>query len=509
MKIKNFFVFLLLFSVFVNFSYSDWETIESGFDYQKFIEPGPTNVFVARMALDNDTSRTMDSMLAQGQLYKGDLSSPRETVSSMVNRHDDMINYYYQVWGQRNKIIAAVNGDYWEREYAGGPYTGRPTGGMVISGWFCRRFPEYSGGSGIFYTIWGAPHLGGDVINGGSSGCYQPITFNDGTTTNLTGINIERGSEALMLYTPQWDDNTHTDSSGIEVLVRVDKPCVPLPNGTSAYSTTGTIIEIRDGLSGTTIPFDHIVISGTGTYATTLRTKCVVGETLKVRTLIRDYGFDSRTPVHPPQDWTKAYGSIGVDRELLIDSIVTNLPSPDTTKRARTAVAFNADYLFLVVVEEQNNNGTYGMNFQELAVFCRDRLSATHATSIDGGGSSCMWIRGKGIVNNPSDGSERATVNGLALISVQGMRKSSKFEQGNLVRTTSSAYLRTGPGTNYQSLSTLSSGQTGTILSHGMNGIYAKGQYWWKWQSGSVVGWTSENSLQIAPPSETQSWNLY
>lgn len=43
-------------------------------------------------------------------------------------------------------------------------------------------------------------------------------------------------------------------------------------------------------------------------------------------------------------------------------------------------------------------------------------LGAHNALNLDAGGSSAMWIRGKGVVNSPSDGSERVTGNHLAVI---------------------------------------------------------------------------------------------
>lgn len=252
-KQASIFILAALMTVALAFhAQAAWESIAPGFEYQKITQTGPIEAFVTRMSRDSSTitSCTLDSMLAQGQLYKsGLIYGGRETVSSMVNRYNGAINYYWQTWGQTNDIVAAVNGDYWEREYyPDGPYTGRPQGGQVQSGWFIRRFPEYSGGSGAFYTIWGVPHIGGDVINGGGA-ARQKIIFADSSNADITALNVERGTDALAIYTPHWASSTHTDTTGVEVLVRLNRPLLPLPNGTSAF-VDGTILQVRDGQIG-------------------------------------------------------------------------------------------------------------------------------------------------------------------------------------------------------------------------------------------------------------------
>lgn len=486
---------------------ADWETISTGFDYQMFTEAGNTRVFVTRM-LNGNQNYAFDTMNAGGYLNSSNVAYGRETVSGMVTRYNDSLNdYYWKTWGKRTDIIAAVNGDYWEREYAGGPYTGYPAGGQVQSGWFIRRYPGFSGGSGVFVTAWGVPHIGGDVWNGDSSAARQKVVFADASESIITNINKARGAEDLIVYTRHNGPHTKTDNSGVEVVMELNRTALPYAYGAPSNSCTGTIKEIRDGQGSTYIPYDQIVLSGSGAYATTLRNKCVVGQTMSIFLTIRDYGFDSRTPTHPAQDWTSAYGSVGCDREILISGQVTNLPSPDTTKRARTAFAFNATYTYLVVVEELMNNGAYGMNFQELAEFCRDRLSATHAASVDGGGSSCMWVKGKGIVNNPSDGSERATYNGMMLVNALPASYSTTFSEGTPVKTNKGTILYLGPGTNFSIRSSLTSGLTGTILAHQINGVYAKGQNWWKWSVNGMEGWTREVDLQDITTIE--NWEIY
>jgi hypothetical protein len=189
--------------------------------------------------------------------------------------------------------------------------------------------------------------------------------------------------------------------------------------------------------------------------------------------------------------------------------VTSNMPSPpeDTVRAPRTAVGFNNTHAFFIVVDGRSTISV-GQTFYELAVFCRDVVQCTHAASLDGGGSSAMWVKGKGIVNVPSDGSERATCNGLMMVDVKPRESSATFETGALIRATASTQLRTGPGTNYPVIGNATADQTGTVVGHHMNGARATNQFWWKWQSAGVEGWTSQNSLEVAPTA-ADLWTLY
>jgi hypothetical protein len=40
---------------------------------------------------------------------------------------------------------------------------------------------------------------------------------------------------------------------------------------------------------------------------------------------------------------------------------------------------------------------------------------------------------------------------------------------------------------------------SGVVLAHPLNGVLAKGSYWWKVDFGEVIGWVKEESLATAP----------
>lgn len=86
-----------------------------------------------------------------------------------------------------------------------------------------------------------------------------------------------------------------------------------------------------------------------------------------------------------------------------------------TTRHPRTALGLSQDKktLYLVVVDGRST-ASVGMSCAELATLLRG-LGAWEAVNLDGGGSSAMYIAGQGVVNRPSDGSERTTGNQLAV----------------------------------------------------------------------------------------------
>jgi exopolysaccharide biosynthesis protein len=57
-----------------------------------------------------------------------------------------------------------------------------------------------------------------------------------------------------------------------------------------------------------------------------------------------------------------------------------------------------------------------GMSFVEMQDFLLD-LGCMDAINLDGGGSTTMWTKNKGIVNNPSDkNGEREVANAILLL---------------------------------------------------------------------------------------------
>lgn len=116
-----------------------------------------------------------------------------------------------------------------------------------------------------------------------------------------------------------------------------------------------------------------------------------------------------------PEWITEAVGG----RPQLVRAGAISGPFPDPShcgaRNPRTAVGLTSDgrTLILVVVDGRSTSSA-GMTCNELASLMVD-LGAHDALNLDGGGSSAMWVRGVGVVNRPSDGSERVVANHLAV----------------------------------------------------------------------------------------------
>lgn len=476
-----------------------WEPVATGIEYQEFqlTDPVPNNVFVARMDRSN-LDVTLETTIAQGRLVSG-----IETVKNMASRYDQAINYWGQSWGSRNNNVVAINGDFFDLD------TGVPQRGQVLSGWYVKRFNDHENGSGFVWTLDRTAFIGGCVYHEPKK---QFITYQIGTTQKFHGINVPRGDDELILYTPQYDSDTNTDASGLEILVEMTRPTLILPDPARA---TGYIREIRDKQGSTPIPFDHIVLSASGVVRKTMLGKIEVGDEIGVTQEIKHFDTDC----HPDTmvgDWTKTYASIGSSSfYFLKDGVIQNFGSGAANVRdPRTAIAFNDDYIFFIVVDGRNPGVSEGMNIAELANFIKYTLEATYGIAQDGGGSSTMVVNGE-VVNdthcnftdcgqpdktessNSPDLVEPLVANGIMMVVVEPLIQSTAFAPYDLVTTTVSTQLRLGPGTNYSVLTTVPANTEGVVLPpmNNLNGVLAKGSYWWKVEFGNSAGWVSEQSL--------------
>jgi hypothetical protein len=484
---RSILLILLFFILSCCIALAQWTQVRTGIEYRKFTLSDPNNVFVTRLDRSN-LNCIIDSCIAQGQLISG-----KERVSGMATRYDDTIGYWGQAWGARYDVVAAINGD--------GFSTDQPTNGQIISGWYAKRFNEFGGG-GFAWKIDRDVFMGGCVNHRG----YKNILSYPRTadTQEFTGINKSRGSDDLIIYTPQWGTNTATNASGVEVLVEMTTPLLikPTPN-----YCTGYVRQVRQNQGSTPIPFDHIVLSATDSQATQLLSNVSAGDEVHVSLEITHYMDDCSTS--NPNDWTKTYCSIGFMTFIYLKDgvVVQTYTNPAAYNREpRTAVAYNDNYIFFIVCDGRSAISR-GMTMPELGDFCKNQLVATWGINQDGGGSSTLWVDGA-VKNSPSDGAERYVTNGLMMISVIPMSQSTSFLSGDKVITLAMAGIRLGPGTNYGTLWSTTAGQEGVILAHTINGVFAKGQSWWKCSFGSYEGWISENSL-VPKPTSAGRWAMY
>jgi hypothetical protein len=117
-------------------------------------------------------------------------------------------------------------------------------------------------------------------------------------------------------------------------------------------------------------------------------------------------------------------------------------------------------------------------------------------------------------VDPDGDGvSESLAATGMMMVVVEPLQRSLSFSISQTVTVTAATDLRLGPGTNYASLGTLSPGAQGTVQNHinNLNGVLAKGSYWWKLLANGSTGWVKEEALQggSPPPEPPRPFSLF
>jgi hypothetical protein len=532
-----------------------WMTVGPGVDYQKFNLPAPAHVFVARMDRGNPKV-TIESSLGQGILS----GFGYETVQGMAERYDQAINYWGDVnnrslnyWGARNHVLVAINGSFVD------PVLGIPDRGIVHSGWYAKRFTDNQNGSGFLWQLDRQAAIG-QCVNNLPANQFIKLLKN-GSEYKIDDINMPRPAVDashpgnLILYTPQYDRDTKTDDNGLEIVVEMNKPTLILSD--LAFLPTGVVRAIYNNQGATPIPYDSIVISANGTAQTKLSgANLQAGDQIAVSQEISNCGF---VPPAEQVDWTKTYASVGGSFNFLNDGTIQDFPNNAgaTFRQPRSAIAFNDQYVFFIVVDGRDPYNSEGLTTHELAVFAKDTLGATWGIEQDGGGSSTLVVNDR-VVNNtycnnsnclykifmpvalqtaPStaqalprglnDGplglhpmynggtwklqqlnvaNQRAVIDGMLMVAVEPITRSLALTSGVQVRTTLPSNLRLGPGTNYAVLEGIPAETPGVVLADAnhLDGVLANGIYWWKVafnvNAQDVEGWISQDLLEKIQP---------
>lgn len=476
---------------------SAWRPLAPGIDYRQFYLPTPNRLYVARLDRAHP-GVTLESGLASGRLNGG-----LETVRQIAGRYDQSLSYWGETWGPRNQVIVAINGGFYEAE------TGSLLNGHVQSGWYVRQFNPRQNGSGFAWTLDGVAFVGGCVIH--RPGRQQVKLLDTGEIFNFARINDPPEADEVVLYTPQVGPILPKVEGALNVLVEVSRPLLILP---SPAMITGAVRLVSPGAEPMAILFDQLALSATGQAAAILAEKVQVGGVIGISQEITHFEPDCRTP--SPYSWSKTYAAVGSSFNFLRQGQVSASDDPGALfLNPRTAVAFNARYIFFIVVDGRDRVRSAGMSMVDLALFARNRLGAEWGVALDGGGSSTLVVNGV-VMNNPnaelaSDNSldrsvagpkiERGVANGLMMVSILPKEQSFRFEPGQPVVITEATFVYSGPGTNYPVLVQLAAGVQGILgnESQDLNGVMAQGAYWWYVDFSEWSGWVSEAFLQARP----------
>ena len=215
------------------------------------------------------------------------------------------------------------------------------------------------------------------------------------------------------------------------------QPNITTPSG--GYSS-GTIQSVAQNTGSTWIPFDHLVLSASGSAGTTLKNNSTVGSQVQIFEQLMD---DNEPDVQgnnacktaTGQDWSGTFAAINSNYHFLENGVVR---VPDAVAHPgyqgyvdldpRTAICYNADYVFFVVCDGRTSQSV-GMSCADLGTWALTVLGATDGVNNDGGSDSTLVVNGV-VMNNPSGGSESAVCNGVLMVNLVPEAQSTVFAAG-------------------------------------------------------------------------------
>ena len=503
-----------------------------GIEYKIFNLPDPNRVFVSRLDRRNPNV-TIEGLLADGVIWDENPADTRETVRSMFNQSEGALGFWGKQWGTRMDAVVGINGFF-----TVGRYDPTLASGHVQSGWYTRHFTELQSMSGFVWKQDSTSSFAQCIYHNENKQRVRFLDQND-VYQKFHNVNVTRGDNQMILYTNQYGTSTRTNDDGAEVLIELRRPLGTLP------AVEGIIRQIRTNVGNTEIPFDHIVLSANGDPVESLVGKAHIGERVSISQEITNCNY---VPGTERTDWTNTYTAIGVDKYILKNNIVQVIQ--DVARQPMTAIASNENFVFFIVVDGREPGVSRGMSNYEIAQFAKNTLLAADAATLDGGGSSTMVINGT-VINHttcnftdcsqpsavmetdstgllmetidPADASVSQTMgmwsediqeyeaivpNGLMMVAVEPPVRFNAFPAGSTAQVFTQTPLRHGPGNNYDRLTTIDPGETGSVpvmvleTANNMNGIFVHGFFWWKVSYGGQEGWAPLDVTQADLPNQ-------
>jgi len=278
--------------------------------------------------------------------------------------------------------IAAINGDFYEKNEK---HDGRPRDLQIRLG---ELVTGPSGHCCFWITPDGQPHMTNIVT-------HFRVVWPDGKETPI-GLNGLREDNTAMLYTAAY--------------------------GGSTRATGGTELVLERAGPGPWLPLKPAC-----TYAARVRETRSSGETpLNRDTMALSFGPACEIPLHArpgasvkviletSPELSGVDVAIGGGPTLVENGKAREWNGFFKLRHPRTALGWNDESFFLVVVDGRQGDVSVGMTFSELAAYLV-KLGCKEAMNLDGGGSATLWAYGM-VKNSPSEGQERPAPNALVVL---------------------------------------------------------------------------------------------
>lgn len=272
--------------------------------------------------------------------------------------------------------IAGVNASYFDA--SGSIYGNTKVDGLIISA-------EEKLRTGLAMD----PKLGYKVLQANYQG---HVVLPDAKRLKITGVNRKAMYTDLIVYNDKYDATTHTDTSGVEVVVKNNK-----------------VEEVIHNTGNTPIPKGGYVLAAFG-YNIYDLANLNPGDTVRLEQSLGE------------ADSYKTFVGAGPllvkNGKVEVNSRLEEFPRDISFGRApRTAVGITKNKEILLIVADGRSARSAGFTLEQLAE-CLLRLGAQEAVNFDGGGSSTFVATGY-VTNKPSDGAQRPVSLALAVRKVK------------------------------------------------------------------------------------------
>lgn len=283
-------------------------------------------------------------------------------------------------------FFGGTNGDFFVTQGD----VGQPVGVTIVNNEFAT-FPDHHEGRRI-----GAidEQMRGAI---GYAASFSGSVTIAGETKAIKRVNYSRGENELVLFNAHNGASTNTNEFGTELLVQL----VEGDTWHTNCDVKAVVKNVESEVGNMAIPAGMNVLSGHGEMAAFLNT-AKEGDTVAIQLAFTIDGEKKNISQCIGAD---TYALI-VDNGQVVESNFWDELHP------RTAFGQSAEGDTLIFCVVDGRGKSLGCNTQDLGSIMQ-HYGAYKAVNWDGGGSSCMYIRHFGQVNNGSDGWERAVGNAM------------------------------------------------------------------------------------------------
>jgi len=281
------------------------------------------------------------------------------------------------------KAVAAINGDFFNESRR---YPGDPDGLQIVRGELVSA--PHRTRVCCWIDAQGNPHRT-NVLS------LFHVVWPGGTRTQI-GLNEERGYSEAVLYTAAAGPSTRTyGGRELTLVAQTNSGWLPLRIGQSHQA----VVKSINDSGNSPIPRQSMVLS-IGPHLLQQIPRLAPGAVIGIATLTSPNLAGARM-------------GIGGGPTLVAAGKPWRAGGYFQMRHPRSAFGWNKDYFFLVEVDGRQP-GAAGMTFAELSNYMIS-LGCEEAINLDGGGSTTLWVDGR-VVNSPSEGMERPSVNGIVVV---------------------------------------------------------------------------------------------